>query len=67
MQLQQEQSSGLDGSKPLLDAGPTPEVDPTTATGVISPLPLYQLGVAVHLAITIITIFVVFNSPRVGC
>jgi hypothetical protein len=29
--------------------------------------PVYQTSVALHLIITIIGLFVIFNGPRVGC
>jgi hypothetical protein len=41
--------------------------DATPETAAVQPVPLYQLSIAIHLAITIIAIFVVFQGPRVGC
>jgi hypothetical protein len=41
--------------------------DATPDTAPVPPVPLYQLSIAIHLAITIIAIFVIFQGPRVGC
>jgi hypothetical protein len=71
-----QDDGGIDGDGMFANVGithPRPKVTTTTgATGNASTvsvhvLPLYQLSVVIHLAITIITIFMVFNSPRVGC
>jgi len=33
----------------------------------VGKLPIYQTSIAINLAIAIVTIFIIFNGPRVGC
>lgn len=47
--------------------GTSSKTDVDKPSVYVSSLPLYQLCVALYLAVVIITICVVFNSPHVGC
>jgi len=45
-----------------------PETVPETITDSADTIiPLYQTSIAIHLLIAVIALFLVFNSPRVGC